>query len=116
MTKGEIESSGTLQRVAVRRSAEITFFLDGIEMRTREGDSLLCAIVTERDGLRLHEFDGKPRAGFCGMGVCQDCWVWVEGRQRVRACTTSLSEGLRLTTKAPAFPGMHPVGTQEGRP
>lgn len=115
MTKGEIGDSGILQRVAARQSTEITFFLDGVAMRAREGDSLLCAIVTQRDSLRLHEFDGKQRAGFCGMGVCQDCWVWVEGHHRIRACTTRLSDGLRLTTKAPAFPGMHPAGTQEAR-
>lgn len=116
MNNGKSGSSGILHRVAARKGAAVTIFLDGVAFHAQEGDSLLCAIATASEKLRVHEFDGKPRAGFCGMGVCQDCWIWVEGQQRVRACSTQVSDGLRLTTSQPAFPGMHlPTISEAGR-
>ncbi len=40
---------------------------------------------------------GKPRAPFCGMGVCQECRVLVDGRRRL-ACQTVCAEGMRVET------------------
>lgn len=93
--------SGQLRRLRSRNTAEIVFFVDGRPIRARTGDSLLCAIMSVSGALRVNEFDGGLRAGFCAMGACQDCWVWVEGGQRIRACTTQVSAGLRISTAAP---------------
>ena len=101
-----VTSPGQLHRLCRRRTPDVTFSFDGVAMHAQEGDSLLCAITTLASHLRVHEFDGRPRAGFCGMGVCQDCWVWIEGGHRVRACTTQVREGLRVTTRGPLLPGM----------
>lgn len=35
------------------------------------------------------------------MGACQDCWVWTEEGERLRACTTAVREGLRIVTNPP---------------
>jgi D-hydroxyproline dehydrogenase subunit gamma len=32
------------------------------------------------------------------MGACQDCWVQLEGGERLRACATLLTEGMRIIT------------------
>jgi aerobic-type carbon monoxide dehydrogenase small subunit (CoxS/CutS family) len=41
--------------------------------------------------------DGEPRAALCGMGVCQECRVLVDGRRRL-ACQTVCAEGMRVET------------------
>jgi aerobic-type carbon monoxide dehydrogenase small subunit (CoxS/CutS family) len=46
-----------------------------------------------------------PRAGFCLMGACQDCWVWLADGSRLRACTTLLAEGMQVRTEPP-MPGL----------
>ncbi len=46
--------------------------------------------------------DGTPRAGFCLMGACQDCWVWTPQGQRLRACATPVTEGMAICTRPPA--------------
>jgi NADH dehydrogenase/NADH:ubiquinone oxidoreductase subunit G len=48
--------------------------------------------------LRFSEFIHAPRAGFCQMGACQDCWVALEDGTRLRACTTKLEPGMRILT------------------
>lgn len=86
-----------LQRLAETNRPAVSFTLDGRPVAALVGDSLLTAILTHDGYLRTSEFGDGPRAGFCLMGACQDCWVNVEGGGRVRACTTPLAEGMRVS-------------------
>ncbi len=75
--------------------------IDGVEVDALEGDTLIVAILTARADLRVSEFGPEKRAGFCLMGACQDCWVWGADGDRLRACTTTVSAGLDISTKQP---------------
>ena len=87
-----------LHRIARKEHPAIPFTLDGVVHQGRRGDTLLSAILNGADALRASDFSGEPRAGFCQMGACQDCWVALESGERVRACTTPLEAGMRLVT------------------
>ncbi|WP_454721359.1 MULTISPECIES: (2Fe-2S)-binding protein [Cupriavidus] len=93
--------AGQLRRLQELRRAVLRFALDGVPCEGLEGDTVLTAILTQRRRLRDNEFTAAPRAGFCLMGACQDCLVWLESGERVRACSTPLRAGMRLRT-APA--------------
>lgn len=86
-----------VHRVLPRDGARVRFFIDGAEAEAIAGESVLVAVLTQRSALRRLEFGGEPRAGFCLMGACQDCWVWI-GEHRARACTTRIAEGMRVAT------------------
>ena len=85
-----------LQRVAERGRRVVRFVLDGTPVEALEGDTILTAMLTNGDRLRRSEFADTPRAGFCLMGACQDCWVRTEDGQRLRACATFIADGMRL--------------------
>ncbi|CAM5202166.1 ferredoxin [Bosea thiooxidans] len=87
-----------LRRIARKDHAAIAFTLDGAPCEGRAGDTLLSAILSRTESLRRAEFSGEPRAGFCQMGACQDCWVMNEAGERLRACTTPLLAGMRIVT------------------
>ena len=75
----------------------ITLRLDGVAIEAQRGDTLLTALLAADAGhLRESEFGDGPRAGFCLMGACQDCWVVVEGRGRLRACATMAEDGMEI--------------------
>ncbi|WP_439495975.1 (2Fe-2S)-binding protein [Bosea sp. (in: a-proteobacteria)] len=95
--------AGQFVRAIGRNGPAIRLTLDGSEISATEGDSVLAALLTARPFLRRLEFGGEPRAGFCLMGACQDCWVWTEGGGRLRACTTPAAAGMALLTAAPAL-------------
>jgi aerobic-type carbon monoxide dehydrogenase small subunit (CoxS/CutS family) len=40
--------------------------------------------------------NGSPRAINCGMGICFDCLVKVDGRSNVRACITTVRQEMRV--------------------
>ncbi|PMS17854.1 ferredoxin [Trinickia dabaoshanensis] len=92
---------GQWVRLAEIDRAPVFFSLDGTPARALEGDTVLTAILTVRGALRASDFTGEPRAGFCLIGACQDCWIRTEDGQRLRACTTGIEAGMRLLTRVP---------------
>jgi len=99
-------------RVAETARAPVTFVLDGETVSALAGDTVLTAILTRQRRVRDSEFSGEPRAGFCLIGACQDCWVRTEDGTRVRACSTPLAAGMRIVTRAVTqAAGDDPAGT-----
>jgi hypothetical protein len=71
----------------------VQFFIDGSLPAAMQGDTL--ARGDARHGAHRAHVRVRPgrRAGFCLMGACQDCWVWTEQGERLRACSTEVSAG-----------------------
>ncbi|MEV0386119.1 (2Fe-2S)-binding protein [Nonomuraea sp. NPDC050643] len=46
---------------------------------------------------RATRFGGRPRGLFCGIGVCFDCLVSVNGRAPERACLLEAAPGDEVT-------------------
>ncbi|MNT80018.1 hypothetical protein D3C72_2194240 [compost metagenome] len=62
---------------------------------------MLTALLLAGDRLRTTLGADAPRAGFCLMGACQDCWVQLAGGQRLRACSTLAEDGMALVDALP---------------
>lgn len=95
-----MSETGRLKRVAEADRPRVKIRIDGEPVEALAGDTLLTAILTRQGHLRHSEFGDGPRAGFCLMGACQDCWVRLGDGRRVRACTTLVSNGLAVATTA----------------
>jgi len=101
----EETQAGQFRRAAALSGAAIEISLDGRAIPAQAGESVLAAVLRAQGHVRLLEFNGEKRAGFCLMGACQDCWVWRADGGRLRACTTPASAGMRLLTGPPeSFP------------
>ena len=87
-----------LKRLAETARPPVSFVLDGRPVTALAGATVLTAVLTQAAQLRRNEFGAEPRAGFCLMGACQDCWIATESGLRLRACTTFIEEGMRLLT------------------
>ena len=86
-------------RVAETRREPLRFYIDGDEVSALQGDTLLTAVLMQQRRVRDSEFSGAPRAGFCLIGACQDCWMRTEEGKRVRACSTLVTDGMRVLTR-----------------
>ncbi|MBR0680868.1 (2Fe-2S)-binding protein [Roseomonas eburnea] len=96
--------TGLLHRVGETGRSAVRIVVDGAEVAALEGDTLLVALLTAGARLRESEFGDGPRAGFCLMGACQDCWVWTEEGGRLRACSTPVASGMRVVTRGAPWP------------
>ena len=88
-----------LQRLKERNRPTVAFVLDGQPAEALAGDTVLTAVLTHTRQLRINEFSHQPRAGFCLMGACQDCWVRLADGKSLRACQTMIEPGMHICTQ-----------------
>jgi len=94
---GRSARDGDARMPAVERGRPLSFEVDGERVEACEGESIAAALLaTGRRLTRWTARTGEPRGYFCGMGVCHDCLVAVDGGPNVRACTTPVREGMRV--------------------
>lgn len=75
---------------------EINIVFDDKSLRCSVGDTVASA-VTAADEFALRETaDGGYRGIFCGMGVCQDCLVTIDGKPSQRACMAVVQDGMQV--------------------
>jgi predicted molibdopterin-dependent oxidoreductase YjgC len=74
--------------------------VDGVRWSVPAGSSIAAAFVASgHPGWRQTRRRAEPRGLGCGMGVCFDCLVTVNGTRGVRACLTDVREGDVITTE-----------------
>lgn len=97
-----MSSRPLLVRLRTVARAPLAFTLDGQPCTGFEGDMVITAVLAATSRVREHDTGDQPRAGFCAMAACQDCWMDTAGGERLRACTTPLAAGMQLLTRRAA--------------
>lgn len=95
------ERDQLLVRVQENERMPLSLRVDGQEVLSLEGDTVLTAVLLAGIRLRESEFWDGPRSGFCLMRACQDCWMWTGDNDRIQACATFVSQGMALSTRNP---------------
>ncbi len=85
---------------AVERGTAVEIVVDGLPITAFEGESIAAALFasgcrTLRTTVRLHE----PRGMYCGIGICFDCVMTVDGNPNVRTCQTAVWAGMRIESQ-----------------
>jgi predicted molibdopterin-dependent oxidoreductase YjgC len=71
-----------------------TFSFDDRPIPFQPGQSVGAALIAAGvRSWRTTRRDGRPRGIFCGIGVCFDCLVTVDGRLNQRACLVAAQHG-----------------------
>jgi aerobic-type carbon monoxide dehydrogenase small subunit (CoxS/CutS family) len=81
----------------IQRGDPITFTVNGSPVTAYPGESVATALLTSgRRIFRRAPLNGEGRGFFCGMGVCFDCLVTVDGVPNVRSCMIEVRPGCRV--------------------
>jgi glycine/D-amino acid oxidase-like deaminating enzyme len=78
----------------------ITF--DGTAIEALPGETVAAALAAADVVAVRKSRSGAPRGPFCGMGVCFDCLVTVDGRPNQRACLTKVTAGMEVRSASVA--------------
>jgi D-hydroxyproline dehydrogenase subunit alpha len=92
----------------------IRFTFDGEVLEGRRGESLAAALLAGGITGFRKTATGGTRSLFCGMGVCQDCLVEIDGRPNQRACMTKLDRP--MTVHRESFGRAPPPAAAAGEP
>jgi predicted molibdopterin-dependent oxidoreductase YjgC len=79
---------------------QIRVTLNGESITSREGQSV-GALLLEHEQLatRTTRQNARPRGMFCGIGICFDCLITINGITNQRACVTNIEEGMTIQTQ-----------------
>jgi predicted molibdopterin-dependent oxidoreductase YjgC len=89
-----------LQLVRARPGTPFTLTFDGRELEALPGQTLAAALWSAGvTSWRTTRNGGRPRGVFCGIGVCFDCLVTVDGRPNRRACLVPAEPGADVRTQ-----------------
>ena len=77
----------------------VTISLNGRDYEVPPGTSVAAAMLMAGLPTR-HSESGQPRAPLCGMGICFECRVTINGEPHIRACMTTCVEGMKVVTDA----------------
>ena len=76
----------------------ITIIVDGVPVDGLFGQTLAGVLLASGAlAWRNTSFGDRPRGVFCGIGVCFDCLVIVNGQRDVRACQRRAAPGDAIT-------------------
>lgn len=80
-----------------------TINLDGKPVRALEGQCVAAVLVrTGTWDFQRNPVSGEARGPYCGMGVCFECEVVIDGAPARRACLTDVRDGMVIHTAASA--------------
>src|SRR4051794_31985691 len=84
----------------VERGEPLDVQIDGRPTGGFAGETVAAVLMAE--GIRVFRTTSRgsaPRGLYCGMGICYDCLVVVDGLANTRACMTYLEAGMRIQTQ-----------------
>ncbi|MBS7700279.1 MULTISPECIES: FAD-dependent oxidoreductase [unclassified Chelatococcus] len=79
-----------------RQEARATVYMDGVAHEVEPGLSVAAALTALGRPDFSTDVASNRRGLFCGMGVCHDCLVTIDGRTSQRSCMTPVAEGMRI--------------------
>lgn len=62
------------------------------------GISVAAAIALSGSPVTRISVSGQARAPVCGMGICMECRVTIDGQAQQLACQTLCLDGMQITT------------------
>ena len=86
----------------IERNSPVTIKVNGKPVQAFEGETLHAVLMVEgiwalKDSIKAHQ----PRGVLCGMGVCHECLVTINGKPGQRSCITLVEEGMEVRTYEP---------------
>ncbi len=76
----------------------ITVSIDNTFVKVSSNTTVLVAIEQCGSIICRTSITGEKRGPLCGMGVCFECKVAINGNAHRRACNTICEEGMKIVT------------------
>ena len=76
----------------------VTLAINGHSVTVPEGTMVSTAIALAGVTMFRRSVSGEPRAPLCGMGICFECRVTIDGRAHQRSCQTLCAAGMQVRT------------------
>jgi len=71
--------------------------VNGVTVRVPRGSTVAAAVLLAGRSTFRRSVSGELRGPLCGMGICFECRVAVDGQPHVRSCQMLCRDGMEVT-------------------
>ncbi|GMV24866.1 MAG: hypothetical protein AMXMBFR58_08970 [Phycisphaerae bacterium] len=79
-------------------AASIRILVDGNPVDVAPGTTVAAAIAAH-SAVTRRSVTGSARGPLCGMGICFECRVEIDGTPHIRSCMVACREGMNVRTQ-----------------
>jgi sarcosine oxidase subunit alpha len=76
----------------------VTLVVDGVSVTMPAGSMVVAAILKSGKHAFRRSATGEARGPLCGMGICFECRVVINGEAHCRSCQTLCENGMDVRT------------------
>ena len=76
----------------------VTLLVDGKAVTVPEGSMVSTAVAAAGVNGYRRSVRGEPRGPLCGMGICFECRVTIDGRAHCKSCQVVCRAGMEVRT------------------
>jgi sarcosine oxidase subunit alpha len=80
---------------------QIHIRVNGRPVTVPAGTTVAAAVMASGQSAFRRSLTGEPRGPLCGMGICFECRLTIDGVPHSRSCQTPCSDGMEVLTDAP---------------
>ena len=77
---------------------DVTLVVDGVSVTMPAGSLVAAAILKSGKVAFRRSATGDARGPLCGMGICFECRVTIDGEAHCRSCQTLCENGMDVRT------------------
>lgn len=77
----------------------ISLQVNGRALQVKTGTSVAAAVFVSGEHAFHRSVSGEPRAALCGMGICYECRLTVNGRANSKSCQILVANGMTIETR-----------------
>lgn len=81
---------------ATTRTLSLT--INGQPTQVAEGTLVAAAVLVSGEPVFRKSISGQPRGPLCGMGICFECRLSIDGQAHRRSCQIVCREGMEIST------------------
>jgi sarcosine oxidase subunit alpha len=83
---------------SIRMNEQVQLKVNGRGIRVPSGTVVAAAIAQAGSSRFRRSVLGEARSPLCGMGICMECRVTINGQAHCRSCITLCEEGMEVLT------------------
>ena len=78
--------------------SELSLTVNGAPVSVKQGTTVAAAVLISGTAAFRRSLTGEPRGPLCGMGICYECRVSINGEPHARSCQIPCRAGMRVVT------------------
>ncbi|MCI0488526.1 MAG: (2Fe-2S)-binding protein [Blastocatellia bacterium] len=76
----------------------VTLVVNGVRVTVPSGSMVSAAVMMAGADMFRRSVTGEARGPLCGMGICFECRVTIDGRAHCRSCQIPCRDGMQVLT------------------